>query len=338
MPIQYTGILEEARAVRERAGLFDLSHMGRLRIQGPQAEAFLQRVTTADVAKIKPGVIRYGLLLDEHGLTLDDVLIYREENDSGFFMVVNAGNTVTDLRHLQAHVTAFDATLEDLTADLAMIAIQGPASERITARLTDLNLSELGYYKWTRGVCCGVESAVSRTGYTGEDGFEVYVPTQSATAVWNRFMQAGKGEGLVPVGLGARDTLRLEAGMALYGHEIDATTNPLEAGLDWAVKFTKDFIGRQALERIRTQGLRRKLVGLVTDSKRVPRQGYPLVRDGERVGVIVSGTSSPTLGKQIATGYLPVELAEPGSSVQFEVRDHLELMRVVPLPFYKRQR
>ena len=336
MPVQYGSILDEVVCVRHKAGLFDLSHMGRVRVHGREAEAFLQKVATCDVAKIPAGSIRYGLLLNDQGITQDDILVYRDPDGVSFFVVVNAGNCDRDLAILRSNAKAFAVTVDDQTDALAMIAIQGPRSEAITQKLTDIPLKPLGYYKWSHGTVCGTRCSLSRTGYTGEDGFEVYFPAREAPRFWNAFLEAGAADGLRPIGLAARDTLRLEAGMALYGHEIHEQTNPLEAGLDWAVKFTKDFIGRKALETIQAKGLTRRLVGLTTESKRVPRQGYPVVHQGKTVGVVCSGTSSPTLGCNIATAYVPTALAAPGTMVEFQIKDKCEPAKVVALPFYKR--
>ncbi|MCA8976627.1 MAG: glycine cleavage system aminomethyltransferase GcvT, partial [Planctomycetes bacterium] len=224
MPVQYKGILEEARTVRSKAGLFDLGHMGRVRVHGPQAEAFLQRLQTNDVSKIPPGRIRYAMILDANGLTQDDILVYRNPKDDGFFLVINAGNTERDLGIMRAIAADFDVTVDDCTHGLGMIAIQGPLSEQITQRIASADLAALKYYAWTDGVVCGEPMTISRTGYTGEDGFEIYIPSGLEPEVWNAFMTAGADEGLEPIGLGARDTLRHEAGMPLYGHEIDETT------------------------------------------------------------------------------------------------------------------
>jgi aminomethyltransferase len=343
MPVQYGGILEEARTVRTKAGLFDLGHMGRVRIGGPQAEAFLQRLQTNDAAAILPGRIRYAMILDQDGLTQDDILVYRNpvgvEPGNGFFLVINAGNSERDLGIMRTLAKDFDVEVEDCTHSLGMIAIQGPLSQQITQRLTKTDLAALKYYAWTGAEVCGVPMTVSRTGYTGEDGFEVYVPTGNETKVWQAFFEAGSADGLQAIGLGARDTLRHEAGMPLYGHEIDETTNPLEAGLDWAVKMNHDFVGREALERVAAAGgTGRKLVGLTTTSKRCPRQGYPLVHGGAQVGHVCSGSISPTLDTNIATAYLRTDLAVPGTKLEFLVRDKAEPCTTAPLPFYKRAR
>lgn len=344
MPVQYRGILDEARTVRSAAGLFDLGHMGRVRVHGPQAEAYLQKLQTNDAVAIPAGRIRYSMILDEKGLTQDDILVYRNPTGSslangGFFVVINAGNTPRDLAIMHATAKGFDVAVEDWTGKLGMIAIQGPKSQTITQRLCQADLSQLKYYAWCETEVCGEPMTVSRTGYTGEDGFEIYVPNGREKDVWNAFFEAGTGEGLQPIGLGARDTLRHEAGMPLYGHEIDETTNPLEAGLDWAVKMNHDFTGKAALERVTAAGgTGRKLVGITTTSKRCPRQGYPIVAGGQQVGHVCSGNVSPTLDTNIATAYVRQDLATPGTKLEFAVRDKGEPCVVVPMPFYKRAR
>ena len=338
MPVQYGGILEEARAVRSRAGLFDLGHMGRVFVTGADAEAFLQRLQTNDAAKIPAGRIRYALILDENGLTQDDILVYREPSGDGFFLVVNAGNTARDLSIMHRVASGFaDLVIDDQTDQLAMIAIQGPAAAAIAQRVTDIDLSSLKYYAWARGNAGDVPAAISRTGYTGEDGFEIYLPNASAADLWNRLLEFGEAAGIAPCGLGSRDVLRLEAGMPLYGHEIDETTTPLDAGLEFGVKFDHDFVGRAALERVRAEGgPKQRLIGLTTTSKRVPRQGYDVLHDSAIVGRICSGGASPSLGCNIATAYVPHALAEPGTELGFAIKDKVETAVVRALPFYKR--
>ena len=344
MPVQYRGILDEAVTVRQRAGLFDLGHMGRVAVHGRDAEAYLQRLQTNDVAAIPPGRIRYAMILDEHGKTQDDILVYRRPRNDGFFVVINAGNTARDLERMRATTKGFDVVVEDQTHLLGMIAIQGPLSQQITQRLCKGDLASLKYYAWMDTVVAGVPMALSRTGYTGEDGFEAYVPAGHERAIWDAFLRAGEADGLTPVGLGARDTLRHEAGMPLYGHEIDETTNPLEAGLGWAVKMNHDFVGRDALAQIeRAGGTGRQLVGLTTHSRRCPRQGYPIALRGETIGSVCSGSISPTLSAggtptNIATAYVASAHAAPGTALDFVVRDKPEPCVVVPLPFYKRAR
>jgi aminomethyltransferase len=339
MPVQYRPILDEARTVRTKAGLFDLGHMGRVKVHGRQAEAFLQRLQTNDVAAIPPGRIRYAMILNAQGLTQDDILVYRNPKNDGFFVVVNAGNTVRDLGIMREVARGFDVVVEDCTATLGMIAIQGPLSQQITQKLTRSDLAAVKYYGWIDTEILGVPMTLSRTGYTGEDGFEVYMPSGREKAVWDAFLQHGTPLGLTPIGLGARDTLRHEAGMPLYGHEIDETTNPLEAGLDWAVKMNHDFVGRDALAAIQQKGgTGRRLVGLVSASKRCPRQGYPLVHAGQPIGHVCSGNISPTLDTNIATAYVRDAFQAPGTELEFLVRDKPEPCVVAPLPFYKRSR
>jgi glycine cleavage system T protein (aminomethyltransferase) len=338
MPVQYGPILDEARLVRSKVGLFDLCHMGRYTFEGPGAEGLLQRVLTNDLSKIKPGVIRYALICQEDGTVIDDVLVYRDpETPENFLLVVNAANRDKDMDWIVSHSGDYDCKITDRSEELAMLALQGPRSIDTLQRICDIDLSSLGYYKWAYGEVLGVESSISRTGYTGEDGFEVYFPAEKAEAFWDALLEAGTEFGIAPIGLGARDTLRLEAGMSLYGHEIDETIHPLEAGLSWAVRLGKDFIGRDALARIKEEGLSRKLVGLLCEGRRVPRQGYEIASDGTTVGHICSGTWSPVKESPIATGYLPLDLAEPGTRVDIMVKDKIIPGEVVPLPFYKRE-
>lgn len=344
MPVQYRGILDEAKTVREHAGLFDLGHMGRVKVYGPQAEAFLQRLQTNDAAAIKPGKIRYALLLDDEGLTQDDILLYRNPDNDGFFVVINAGNATRDLERMNAIAKDFDVTVEDCTQSLGMIAIQGPKSQEITQQICSGDLASLGYYAWMNTEIDGIPMTLSRTGYTGEDGFEAYVPSGKEQQVWDAFIKAGEPLGMTPIGLGARDTLRHEAGMPLYGHEINETTNPLEANLGWAVKMNHDFVGKAALERVTEKGgTGRTLVGLITHSKRCPREGYPIASDGKTIGAVCSGSISPTLSKSgtptnIATAYVESQHSEVGTELQFVVRDKAEPCVVTALPFYKRER
>lgn len=341
MPVQYSGILDEIAAVRQRAGLFDLGHMGRVFVRGPNAEALLQRVQCNDASQIQPGQIRYSMFLQEDGGILDDILVYRDPDGDGFFLVVNASNCDQDLALLRAAAERFDAVaVEDATDRLGMFAIQGPLAQQVTQALADDDLGPLKYYRWMRARVAGIDLHLSRTGYTGEDGFEFYVPAARTGDLWQAVHEAGKPHGVVPCGLGARDTLRLEAGMPLYGHEIDTGTNPLEANLGFAVKLTHDFVGRAALERYKAApgSGARTLVGLTSSSKRVPRQGYPVFDRERELGPIRSGALSPTLDTNIATAYVPVALAQPGTELSFAVRDKREPATVTALPFYKRAR
>jgi len=340
MPIQYGPILDEVRCVRERVGLFDLGHMGRFRVTGADAVAFVDKVVTCFCAKIAVGGIRYGLFCKEDGGPIDDVLVYRDEDS--VFIVVNAANADVDLEWLNQNTSGFDARVEDQTEELAMLALQGQASEAVLAKLTSgVDLSTIGYYKFKYGSVCGLDNVrISRTGYTGEDGFEIYIPDGEATRVWHAILEAGAPEGIQPIGLGARDTLRLEAGMALYGHEIDREHNPIEAGLNFGVSFAEakgDWIGRAALEQIKAAP-KRQLIGITTDGKRVPRQGYKLFAGDTEIGYICSGSVSPTIGKNIGTAYVPVEHAQAGKEIEMDMRGKRQACTITDLPFYSRTR
>ncbi|HXG61802.1 MAG TPA: glycine cleavage system aminomethyltransferase GcvT [Planctomycetota bacterium] len=327
MPIQYSGIVEEHTAVRTRAGLFDLSHMGRVRVAGPARRAFLQRILTINVDKVAPGRCKYTFFLTERGTTIDDLVFYADPQRD--LLVVNASNREKDLDWLRRHAPAEGVTLQDETFDVALVAVQGPRSVEIVRKALGIDPSGLRYYSFG----AFGEFLVSRTGYTGEDGFEIFVPKARAAETWERL----SGAGAPPAGLGARDTLRTEAGMPLYGNELDETTTPLEAGLDFAVDLKKpDFIGAAAL---RTQGPpSRRLAGLVLESRRIPRTGYEVFREGRAVGRVTSGTFGPTVGRSIAMAYLPAELARPGEAVEIDIRGRREPARVVALPFYRREK
>lgn len=341
MPVQYGPILDEVRRVREKAGLFDLSHMGRVLISGTDALSLCERTISCFVDRIGEGSIRYGLFCKPDGNPIDDLLVYRDGQDA-IFLVVNASNTERDLEWIHEHAGGLDVQINDQTDELAMLAVQGPASTEILQRSVEgLELADLGYYKFGHGRVCGLDNVrISRTGYTGEVGYEIYFPAGESERVWEEILASGQADGLAPIGLGARDTLRLEAGMSLYGHEIDEEHNPVEAGLNFAVSFHADkgdWIGREALENIK-QDPSRKLVGFSTDGKRVPRQGYGLVHGGELVGEVCSGAVSPTLGMNIGTGYVPIELGEPGTNLEMDIRGKRQACVVVPLPFFSKTR
>jgi len=345
MPVQYGPILDEVNTVRQRTGLFDLSHMGRLQVTGPDAVRFLDRVVTSFVAKIPEGAIRYGLVCREDGNPLDDLLVYKTGPEE-VFIVANASNKDTVLEWFREHTGDFAVELEDQTQALAMVALQGQGSQAALQPLVQgLDLGTVGYYKFGFATVAGLPNVrVSRTGYTGEDGFEVYLPDGDVVRVWDELLRVGKPQGLAPIGLGARDTLRLEAGMPLYGHEIDLTHNPVEAGLGFGLSFKEekgDWIGRAALERVKANPTR-ALVGLVTDGKRAPREGYTLFHGDEEVGRVCSGAVSPTLGKNIGSGYLPVALAAElkgsGGTIDMDLRGKRQACHVVDLPFYSRTR
>jgi aminomethyltransferase len=338
MPVQYTSIIEEHRAVRERAGLFDVSHMGEFRVEGAGALAYLQSLVPNDVAHLADNQALYTQICNPQGGTLDDLLIYRLAEGS-YMTVVNAGTMPKDWDWLAQHAAGRpDLSLTNVSAETGLLALQGPRAQDILQPLTDLPLAELVYYHCRPGIVAGVDCLVSRTGYTGEDGFELYCPADTAVTLWDCLVAAGGPLGLLPAGLGARDTLRLEAGYCLYDHELTEEITPLEAGLGWTVKLGKgaDFIGRQALEDEKRTGLRRKLVGLYLRDRGVPRAGYPILRDGVRIGAVTSGTMGPTLDRPAALGYVPPAAAQVGTELAIEIRGKPVPAEVVALPFYKR--
>lgn len=336
MPVQYSGVVEEHRAVRNAAGLFDLSHMGEVEISGDQALEFLNHSLTNDASRLDVGSAQYTLITYTDGTVADDAILYRLPGR--YLLVVNASNREKDLDWLQHQALGYPgAVLRDASDDTALVAIQGPASEQILLTGTTLDLSQLGYYKAVEGEAFGVPAVIARTGYTGEDGFELFVSPHDAPRLWDMLLERGRRHGLVPVGLGARDTLRLEAGMALYGHELDESINPFEAGLGWAVKLTKgDFVGKEALEREKALGPQRKLVGFELEERGVPRSQQAMLKDGEQIGFVTSGTYSPTFQKPIGLGYVPTRYAKVGEELQIEVRGRAVPARVVPTPFYRR--
>jgi aminomethyltransferase len=340
MPVQYGSILDEARRVRNMAGLFDLGHMGRIAVRGPEAVAYLDRLATNHVARIPMGAIRYTLFCHEDGGPIDDLLVYRDENE--VYLVVNASNTDAVLEWMGTHTEGFDVELDHRTAHETMIALQGPSALEVLARVTtDCDLKALGYYKFLFGTVCGLPNTrISRTGYTGENGFELYFPNDEAERLWSGLLEAGANAGVQPIGLGARDTLRLEAGMPLYGHEIDAEHNPIEADLGFAISFAEekgDWIGREALDRIR-KAPTRKLSGFITGGKRVPRQGYELYQGSRLVGKVCSGAVSPTLETNIGTAYLPLDLTQSGLKLEMDIRGKRQGVELCPMPFYSRTR
>ena len=340
MPVQYGPILDEVRTVRTKAGLFDLSHMGRVRLAGPDRLKLADLLATNFCAKIPEGAIRYALFCREDGNPIDDLLVYRGRDE--VFLVVNASNTQADLDWIRRHARSMQVEVQDQTDELAMLALQGQESAAVIQPLVpDLDLASVGYYRFGFGTLCGLPGTrVSRTGYTGEDGFEVYVPADAATRVWKELARAGEARGVRPIGLGARDTLRLEAGMPLYGHEIDAAHNPIEAGLGFGVSFHPDkgdWIGRAALEQV-AKAPKRRLVGITSDGPRVPRQGYKLFQGDRELGAVCSGSPSPTLGTNIGTAYVPVDAGDPGDTVHLDIKGKRQPAQVRALPFFSRTR
>ncbi len=336
MPVQYpSGIQAEHRAVRERAGLFDVSHMGEFEIEGPGALALLQRLTVNDVSRIEIGQAQYSAFCADDGTVIDDLLVYRTGEDA-YLLVVNAGNLAVDWAQVAEHASGYDVHVADRSDAYALLALQGPRAQEILAPHTPLDLDGIGYYRFLEGAVAGVEGIVARTGYTGEDGFELYLPAEQGAHVWNTLLDSGDAAGLIPAGLGARDSLRLEVGYPLYGNDLDRDHSALESGLGWIVKLDKgEFIGREALARIKAKGVQRRLIGLRLGERGFPRPGYPLVVGGEEVGVVTSGTVSPALGVGVALGYMPVEFASPGTEIGVRIRDRDIPAVVERPPFYR---
>jgi len=336
MPVQYTGILDEHEAVRTRAGLFDVSHMGEVVFRGPRALESLQRLFTNDLSKCADGQAMYGCLCRDTGGIVDDVVVYRR-GAADLLVCVNAANRSKDFEWLRDHAGGADVKNE--SDDWAQLALQGPAAAGVVQKLTSVRLSSVGTYRFTTGEVAGVPCIVARTGYTGEDGFELFCPPDRAAGLWDALLEAGKAEGVGPAGLGARDSLRLEMAYRLYGSDMDDGTTPLEAGLGWVVKLDKgDFVGREALVRQRDAGVQRKLVGFTLTDPGIARHGYRALRDGQPVGTVTSGTKSPSLGIPIGLAYLPAALGAEGSTFAVEIRGRAAAARVVKTPFYSRKK
>jgi aminomethyltransferase len=335
MPVQYSSILEEHNAVRHAVGLFDVSHMGEIDIRGLEAAALVDYVTTNHAAKLRIGQAHYSALLYEHGGFVDDILVHKVADDH-FFLCVNSSNQDKDFAHITQH-NRFRAQAEFTSDQYAQLAIQGPKALPTLQKLTATDLAAIRYYWFQHGSVAHATARIARTGYTGEDGFEIYIPPDEAPRVWNEILSAGAEFGIRPCGLGARNTLRLEAKMALYGHELTASINPFEADLAWIVKMDKgDFVGRSALEKARSAGLTRKLTGFEMKGRGIGRDGYEITLGGKPAGWVTSGGPSPTLNKNIGLCYLPVDKALPGVTFQVSIRNAPVDAETVPTPFYKK--
>ncbi|HEY6004342.1 MAG TPA: glycine cleavage system aminomethyltransferase GcvT [Anaeromyxobacter sp.] len=335
MPVQYAGILDEHEAVRTRVGLFDVSHMGEVVFRGPRALEALGRAFTNDLSKASDGQAQYGCLCRDSGGIVDDVVVYRRAADD-LLVCVNAANRAKDFEWLRAHAGGADVSNE--SDEWAQLALQGPLAAQVLQRLTKLNLSAMKTYRFAAGDVAGIAALVARTGYTGEDGFELFVASAKAPQLWAALMEAGQPEKIAPAGLGARDSLRLEMAYRLYGSDMDDGTTPLEAGLAWVVKLDKgDFVGRDALVKQREAGVPRKLVGFTLTDPGIPRHGYPVLQDDRKVGDVTSGTKSPSLGISIGLAYVPTALAAEGSGFAVEIRGRAAAARVVKTPFYTRK-
>lgn len=338
MPVQYTNVMDEHRATREAAGLFDICHMGEIEVRGKQAFELLQYVMTRNIAEQKDNQMKLSLILNDRGGIIDDLTVYRFAPDD-FLVVTNAGTKDNDLqRILQAKEERnLNVEIKDVTDETAKLDLQGPVSQRILQELTADDLSKIGYYESMRTRVLDVPALVSRSGYTGEDGFEIYTAVERIVPIWDALLEKGRGSGLKPAGLGARDTLRLEAGMMLYGSEMHEDTSPYEVIYGWLVDLGKEFMGREALMKRKEKGYTRKLVGFEMLDRGIARHGYPIIGEkGEAIGEVTSGTHSPTLNKPIGLGFVPVECKEPGTTISIKIRESLAKAKVVKLPFYKR--
>lgn len=333
MPVQYSGILDEHQAVRQAVGLFDVSHMGEFYLSGEGATRFLARMVPGDVVNLPVGKCVYTQFTRPNGGVVDDTIICRFADR--FLLVVNASNIDKDWAWLSEHKPP-DVTLENYSADTAMIAVQGPKAEALIREVATPGIAELPFFGAALGKVCGVDVAVSRTGYTGEDGFEIYLPNHAAERLWHGLLEAGKSYGIRPCGLGARDTLRLEAGLPLYGHELNDETTPVESSLAWTVKSEADYLGKEIIERQKAEGTQKKLVGLTMQGKQIAREGYPVFSGDRQVGTVMSGAPSPTLGVPVATAFVETALAKPETILEVEIRGKRFPAQVGRPAFYRR--
>ncbi len=340
MPVQYkAGVIEEHMATRTRAGLFDVSHMGEIWVEGPDAIAFVDRITTNDVSKLEDGQAHYSALTNEKGGIVDDLLVYRFTPEK-LLLVVNAGTTEKDWDWITSHKGDDEIVLTNASADYCQIAIQGPKALEILQTMTDAELEPIKYYWFTTGRVDDVDAIISRTGYTGEDGFEVYAPADTAVQLWNKMLEAGEGHGILPCGLAARNTLRLESAMSLYGHELSDDITPLEANLGWITKLKKesDFIGKDALAAMKEKGLTRKVVGFEMTEPGIARDDFDVYIDGKKAGKVTSGSPAPFLKKNIGLAFVPTEFANAGQEITIDIRGKQVAAKIVPTPFYKREK
>ncbi|CAH0345713.1 glycine cleavage system aminomethyltransferase GcvT [Bacillus sp. CECT 9360] len=338
LPVQFSGIKDEHEAVRTKVGLFDVSHMGEIEVKGPESIAFLQRMLTNDVLKLKAGGAQYTAMCYENGGTVDDLIVYKK-SEGDYLLVVNAANIDKDFNWLQTNLVE-DVELVNISSDISQLALQGPAAEKVLQKLTEnTDLSEIKFFTFEENVdLAGITALVSRTGYTGEDGFEIYCKSEDGPVLWRKLLEAGKEEGIQPIGLGARDTLRFEANLALYGQELSPDITPIEAGIGFAVKTDKeaDFIGKAVLSEQKEKGAPRKIVGIEMVDRGIPRHGYPVYAGDELIGEITTGTQSPTLKKNIGLAILNKGYTELGTEVEVEIRSKRLKAQVVATPFYKR--
>ncbi len=339
MPLYYTSIIDEHNMVRNRVGLFDVSHMGEFNIRGKDALAFVKELITNDASRLNNNQVLYTLMCNNKGTIIDDLLVYKF-SDERFMLVVNASNIEKDFEWIEEVTSKFekDVVLKDISDETSLLALQGPKAEKVLQKVTDLDLSQIKYYWFQEGTVEKIQAIISRTGYTGEDGFEIYIKPEHTIKVWNRLLEIGKEEGIKPIGLGARDTLRLECAMLLYGNDMDETKTPLETNIAWTVKFDKEnFIGKEALLKQKEEGIKQRLVGFELIERGVPRHNYPILKDKERIGTVTSGSFSPTLKKGIGLGYVKTNFAKEGNEIQIQIRERTTRAKIVKTPFYKRR-
>lgn len=339
LPVQFSSIKEEHEAVRTKAGLFDVSHMGEIEVKGPNSLSYLQKMMTNDISKLSAGGAQYTAMCYENGGTVDDLLVYKLGEDD-YLLVVNAANITKDYNWLEKHVDE-GVTLKNISESMAQLALQGPIAEKVLQKLAKEDLSKIGFFKFQLEVeIAGKKTLVSRTGYTGEDGFEIYCASEDAVLIWNEILAAGQDDGVLPCGLGARDTLRFEATLALYGQELSPQISPLEAGIGFAVKLNKeaDFFGKEALKKQKESGVPRTLVGIEMIERGIPRHGYPVYIDDQKIGDVTTGTQSPTLKKNIGLALIESKFGAPDTEVAVEIRGKKVKAKVIPTPFYKRTR
>ncbi|HWP85547.1 MAG TPA: glycine cleavage system aminomethyltransferase GcvT [Terriglobia bacterium] len=335
MPVEYSGIVAEHMAVRTRAGLFDVSHMGRLEVEGAGALALLQKVSSNDVSRLRKGQAQYSALLNDRGGIVDDLLVHKVEEER-YLLCINASRREADLDWIRKH-NETGATVRDISQQTSQLALQGPRSLAILQPLVDTDLGAVRYYWFVRGTVADTPCWIARTGYTGEDGFEIYLPAGESERLWHKLLEAGRSEGLLPCGLGARNTLRLEAGMLLYGNDMNEQTTPLEVGLGWITKLDKgEFLGREVLAQQKQTGVSRKLAGFCMVDRAIARDGAPVFSQNQEVGRVTSGSYAPYLKKNIGLAWLPAELAQPGKRIEIRIRGALAAAEIVPTPFYRR--
>jgi len=335
MPVIYTNQIQEHHAVRKQAGLFDVSHMGEIMVTGKDAFALLQKIASRDISLMKSNRVTLGVLCNEQGGIIDDLTIYKY-HDEKYLMVVNAGTASGDYEWTKKHAVNMNVQIDNISDKITKLDLQGPAAENILQKITRDDLKAIKRYAFAEIKVDNVPMTVSRSGYTGEDGFELYFPNEQAVQIWEKILSVGKEYGLLPCGLGARDTLRTECGMMLYGHDIDINHTPLEAVYGWAVSFNKEFIGKAALEKQKKEGLTRKLIGFEMIERGIARDKYLIFYNGQEVGIVTSGVPSPTLGKNIGLGYIKYDRRAPDTEIQIQIRNKLVKAKIVKLPFYKK--